>query len=160
MKIAGGVEALWNKAKGNPEEFGKLYKNFRDESRAKFKVAEETNPRSDVQSTVMNSLRAILGAAFTEKEGERVIRNTWNEADTTANNISRLNRLVENLKAQADDKDQKVGFYEQNSGSLSGFQAGPSKAPMNDQNIAHFATQNGITYEQAASTLKARGYGR
>lgn len=75
--------------------------------------------RADVQSTVMNSLRSILGAQFTEKEGERIIKNTWNEADSTENNIARLNRLIDNLNAQANDKDLKAKYYEQ-VGSLAG----------------------------------------
>jgi len=78
--------------------------------------------RSDVQSTVMNSLKAILGAQFTEKEGERIIRNTWNEADSTPNNVARLERLVSDLSAQADDKDSKSAQYEQ-TGTLAGYRA-------------------------------------
>ena len=79
---------------------------------------ELLSARSDVQSTVMNSLRALLGAQFTEKEGDRVIKNTWNEADSTENNLKRLNRLVEDLTAQADAKDDKARYYEQTDGTL------------------------------------------
>jgi len=79
--------------------------------------------RSDVQSTIMNSLRQILGSAFTEKEGERVIKNTWNEADTTENNLKRINRLVENLESSAIAKDNKASYFEQNNSSLIGFKA-------------------------------------
>ncbi len=79
--------------------------------------------RADVQSTVMNSLRAILGAQFTEKEGDRIIKNTWNEADTTENNLARVERLIQNLEAQAVAKDAKAQYYEQ-AGTLSGFRAG------------------------------------
>lgn len=45
-EIAGGVEALWEKAKGDPTAFGELYKAKRDESRSNFKRAEDTNPKS------------------------------------------------------------------------------------------------------------------
>jgi hypothetical protein len=85
--------------------------------------------RADVQSTVMNSLRAILGAQFTEKEGERIIRNTWNEADSTANNVTRLERLIGDLENRANDKDEKSRYYEQNRGSLAGYRgAAPAYA--------------------------------
>lgn len=80
--------------------------------------------RADVQSTVMNSLRALLGAQFTEKEGERVIKNTWNEADSTQNNIKRLSRLVQDLEDKADDKDLKTQHYER-SGTLADFSVRP-----------------------------------
>lgn len=45
-EVTGGVEALWEKAKGNPEEFGRLYQKSRDESREKYKLAEQVNPAS------------------------------------------------------------------------------------------------------------------
>lgn len=77
--------------------------------------------RSDVNSTVMKSLKALMGNAFTEKEGDRVIKNTWNEADSTANNVARLKRLAQDLLAQADDKNTKSKHFEQNR-TLKGFQ--------------------------------------
>jgi hypothetical protein len=77
--------------------------------------------RSDIQSTVMNSLKSILGTAFTEKEGERVIRNTWNEADSTENNLERIDRLVADLENQARDKQEKASYYEQAGSSLQDF---------------------------------------
>lgn len=82
--------------------------------------------RADVNSTVMNSLRAILGAAFTEKEGERVIKNTWNEADSTKNNLARIQRLAEDLESKAQAKDAKTGFF-QESGTLAGFKHTPKE---------------------------------
>lgn len=45
-EAAGGLEALWDKAKGDPKAFGELYKQHRDESRANYKNAAETNPKS------------------------------------------------------------------------------------------------------------------
>jgi len=77
--------------------------------------------RADVQSTVMNSLKALLGSQFTEKEGARVISNTWNEADSTEHNLERLNRLITDLNSQADAKDQKAKYYEKTGKSLAGF---------------------------------------
>lgn len=129
--------------------------------------------RSDVQSTVMNSLRALLGPQFTEKEGERIIKNTWNEADSTKNNIARLDRLVNDLTNQALDKDQKSKFYE-DKGTLSGYkgfsgvgqnlivdqnQPGKNKVDQNqpdvDQEVADYANSHGISYE-AALDVKAK----
>jgi len=75
--------------------------------------------RSDVQSAIMSSLRAVLGAQFTEKEGQKVIKNTWNEQDSPQNNMRRINRLIDNLNAQADAKDNKSMYFEQN-GTLQG----------------------------------------
>lgn len=94
--------------------------------------------RADVQSTVMNSLKAILGAQFTEKEGDRIIKNTWNEADTTANNMARVERLVQDLSNQAIEKNRKAKFFEQQSGSLYGYQS--KSAPSGTKVV------DGVTY--------------
>lgn len=90
---------------------------------------EVLSARADVQSTVMNSLKAILGAQFTEKEGDRIIKNTWNESDSTQNNTARLEKLVGDLNNQASDKDLKARHYERN-GSLASFKQG--EAPTED----------------------------
>ncbi len=78
--------------------------------------------RADVSSTIMNSLRVILGAAFTEKEGQQVINNTWNEADSTANNLARVERLAGDLEAKAKAKTEKAQHYEQH-GTLSNYRS-------------------------------------
>lgn len=83
--------------------------------------------RSNIQSSVMGSLRALLGAQFTEKEGERVIKNTWNEADSTENNIARVKRLVGDLENKAADKNQKAQYFQENKSSLKGFESKPSE---------------------------------
>ena len=88
--------------------------------------------RSDVESTVMNSLKAIMGTAFTEKEGARVIKNTWNEADSTENNLARLERTIQDLKNRAMDTDKKATFYG-DKGTLSGFT--PDASPVTQKVI-------------------------
>jgi hypothetical protein len=76
--------------------------------------------RSDIQSSIVTSLKNILGGSFTEKEGDRIIKNTWNEADTTENNLNRLNRLIGDLRAQSEAKNMKAKYF-QESGTLSSF---------------------------------------
>jgi len=61
-ELTGGVEALWEKTKGNPEEFGKLYAASRDSSRKKNKEAEE---RSPVASTIGNIAGSLAPALLT-----------------------------------------------------------------------------------------------
>lgn len=86
----------------------------------RFTSTDVLSARADVQSTIMKSLKALMGNAFTEKEGQRVIANTWNEADSTDNNLIRLNRLSEDLISQANSKDAK-GEHFQRFGTLSGY---------------------------------------
>ena len=83
--------------------------------------------RADVESTVMNSLKAILGNAFTEKEGQRIIKATWNESDTTENNLSRIERLVSGLENQANAKDDKSMYFADN-GTLNGWKPSQNKS--------------------------------
>lgn len=81
--------------------------------------------RADIRSSITKSLRQIYGASFTEGEGNRVIADTWNEADSTENNLKRLERLVVDLKNQAGAKDKKASHFEQNDGSLANYKADP-----------------------------------
>lgn len=90
--------------------------------------AEVLSARADVQSTIMKSLRSLMGASFTEKEGERVIKNTYNESDTTENNLARIKRLANDLRNQANAKDAKATYY-QEKGSLAGYRPATPSAP-------------------------------
>ena len=118
--------------------------------------------RADVQSSIMNSLRATLGSAFTEKEGERVIKNTWNESDSTENNLARINRLIQNLESQANDKDQKSQYFEKTKGTLSGYkmnELGMSpKATIQDSGAVKWAREN-PNDPRSAEILKLNGIG-
>lgn len=87
--------------------------------------------RADVQSTVMNSLRAILGAQFTEGEGKRIIANTWNENESEENNLARVDRLIKDLENQANDKDTKARLYER-TGSIRGLDSMGSNTGLNN----------------------------
>lgn len=131
--------------------------------------------RSGVESSVMTSLRAILGSAFTEKEGQRIIKATWNEGDSTKNNLSRLNRLIADLENKANDKDEKANFY-QAQGTLRGWKPTGERVVVEDDDvepssgtatagqdktdpkIAEYAKQYGIEYGAAQQILKQRGY--
>jgi hypothetical protein len=90
--------------------------------------------RSDVQSSVMGSLRQLLGAQFTEKEGERVIKNTWNEADSSENNVKRLTRLVADLENKAVDKSQKANYFQEKGSTLKGYESDFSKSKSEQPN--------------------------
>jgi hypothetical protein len=71
-EIVGGAEALWEKAKGNPAEFGKLYEQHRDESRANNRAAKEANPKTytggeigaGLATMAVPGLAAAKGAKF------------------------------------------------------------------------------------------------
>lgn len=80
---------------------------------------------SDVQEmveyTVQRSLRPILGAQFTEREGEKLINRVYNPRLDHNVNAGRLDRLVEQLKRAYEQKQRAASYYEQH-GTLSGYQ--------------------------------------
>lgn len=113
--------------------------------------------RADVESTVMNSLRAILGAQFTENEGKRIIQNTWNEGDSTENNLGRLDRLVNDLSNKANDKNQKAQYFKQNKETLSGYEPS-SSTPNTVANEVERKTKDGKTAIFDATTKQFLRY--
>lgn len=114
--------------------------------------------RADVESTVMNSLRAILGAQFTENEGKRIIQNTWNEGDSTQNNLARLDRLVNDLENKAMDKSQKANYFEQSGGTLAGYKANQASTPKTNKTISNkqyspSRNQTKVTYSDGTQEI-------
>lgn len=88
-------------------------------------VRVRTNPESvalqeTVESTVQRSLRVILGAQFTEKEGERLIARAFNPALGEQENAVRVGRLLTQLRQGFDNKAAMARYYEEN-GTLRGF---------------------------------------
>lgn len=81
---------------------------------------ESLRLREDVRGAVMDTLRATLGAAFTEKEGERVFNLAYNENLSPDENLHKLNPLIKQLQTQRDAKDAKGAFFD-SQGTLKGF---------------------------------------
>jgi hypothetical protein len=89
------------------------------------KVLKFTNPkaiavREDVEEVVQRNLRLILGAQFTEKEGERLIARAYNPNLEESENITRLERLINQIQGAAQAKMEAIKYYEDN-GTLAGF---------------------------------------
>lgn len=78
--------------------------------------------REMVESTVQQSLRPILGAQFTEKEGERLIARVYNPRLKPEVNAARVQRLFDQIAGAARAKDAAAAYYEKN-GTLKGFTA-------------------------------------
>jgi len=76
--------------------------------------------RERVEEVVQRSLRAILGAQFTEKEGERLIARAYNPNQQESENLVRVNRLLEQLRQAFDAKQDAITYFEEN-GTLEGW---------------------------------------
>ena len=84
-----------------------------------------TNPkalqsREQVEEVVQRNLRVILGAQFTEKEGERLIARAFNPKLPPEENAKRLRRLFLQMSSAAEQKNEAAAYFEQN-GTLRGF---------------------------------------
>lgn len=89
-------------------------------------VLKATNPtalntRELIEEVVQRNLRLVLGAQFTEKEGERLIKRAYNPNLSEAENAKRVGRLVEQMSVAAQVKKDSMDYFQQN-GTLKGWQ--------------------------------------
>lgn len=98
-------------------------------------VKKFTNPQSiatreSVEEIVQRNLRLVLGAQFTEKEGERLIKRAYNPNLSEAENKKRVDRLIKQIEGAAKAKQAAVEYFQQY-GTLQGFdQKVPSVADL------------------------------
>ena len=55
--------------------------------------------KTQAQSALNSALRQTLGAQFTEKEGERVLNQVWDDRLSPKSNADKLDRKIKELKA-------------------------------------------------------------
>ena len=73
-----------------------------------------------VEEVVQRNLRLVLGAQFTEKEGERLIARSYNIKLSGTENKKRVDRLVTQIETAARAKQEAIDYFEVN-GTLKGF---------------------------------------
>lgn len=88
-------------------------------------VTAYTNPeavdaRQSVEEVVQRNLRIILGAQFTQKEGENLIARAYNPALDEATNAKRLERLITSMEKMKEAKLKAMDYFERN-GTMKGF---------------------------------------
>jgi hypothetical protein len=81
------------------------------------------NVKEQIAAVVQNSLRPILGAQFTEKEGENLIKRTYNDSLSPEINAKRARRLLSQIKTMADQKKEAADYFEEH-GTLRGYKGG------------------------------------
>lgn len=77
--------------------------------------------REAVEEVVQRNLRLVLGAQFTEKEGERLIARAFNPRLQEDENARRVGRLLRQIEEAAEAKEEAARYYEAN-GTLRGWQ--------------------------------------
>lgn len=81
---------------------------------------EAVSARNAVEEVAQRNLRLVLGAQFTEKEGERLIARAYNPSLSEAENAKRVERLLSQIKQAAAAKVSAGQYYEQH-GTLRGW---------------------------------------
>jgi hypothetical protein len=84
-----------------------------------------TNPkalqnREAIEEVVQRNLRVILGAQFTEKEGERLISRAFNPKLPPQENAKRVRRLFMQMETAAQQKQAMADYFNEN-GTLKGY---------------------------------------
>lgn len=82
---------------------------------------EAVDTRQRVEEVVQRNLRAILGAQFTEKEGERLISRAYDPGLDESINSERVGLLFESMKRAFEEK-QRAYDYLRNNGTMRGYE--------------------------------------
>jgi hypothetical protein len=82
-----------------------------------------TDVRENIESVVQRNLKAVLGAQFTEKEGERLISRAFNPKLSPERNAKRLKLLIEQMQQAADAQNARLAWIKdpKNNSSFRGF---------------------------------------
>lgn len=86
----------------------------------KFTNPEAISAREKVEEVAQRNLRLILGAQFTEKEGDRLIRRAFNPNLSEKENAQRVRRLLKQIEIAAQAKQSAADYFEAN-GTLTGW---------------------------------------
>lgn len=88
-------------------------------------VLSFTNPdaiatRERVEEVVQRNLRQVLGAQFTDKEGERLISRAFNPRLSEAENLRRVDALLGAVERGLEERKQAARYFQEN-GTLRGY---------------------------------------
>ena len=108
--------------------------------------------RENVEEVVQRGLREILGAQFTEKEGERLIARAYNVSLDEKDNLKKVIRLRNSMVAAAQVKRAAIEYYNTNN-TLKGFKA--DLRAINDVEFFYEAMEDG-RYDKIPDMMKAQ----
>jgi hypothetical protein len=83
-------------------------------------LPKDADMQEAVEEIVQRNLRLVLGAQFTEKEGERLISRAYNPRLPTEQNLTRLKRLLSQMQGNYQTQTKAKDYFEQNQ-SMRGF---------------------------------------
>lgn len=85
-----------------------------------FTNPEALSTKQRVEEVVQRNLRLILGAQFTEKEGERLISRAYDERLSEGENLKRVDALIKQISQAAKSKRSAASYF-QKFGTIKGW---------------------------------------
>lgn len=82
------------------------------------------NVRADVERVIQQSLKAILGGQFAQKEAEQLFARSFDPTQQEQFNSARVRSTLNELRQRGDAKEAAARYYEQH-GTLSGWEPQP-----------------------------------
>ena len=134
QKDAAAIESVLAKLEAGEKLTGPVQGNLPDWARTFF-VPDSVNAQNLVEGVVQQNLRAILGGQFAKAEGEQLVKRAYNPALPPEQNAARLRALLLQLKTAADNKREKVAYFNEN-GTLKGFEGTVTIPSYGDFNAA------------------------
>jgi len=117
QQLGGVLEYLEGASAATGPFVGMIPKAMRDQMPG---LREGADAQEMVEEVVQRNLRLILGAQFTEREGERLIARAYNPRQPESVNVRRVRNLTRQIQDAAQSKMEAAKYYEEN-GSLVGF---------------------------------------
>lgn len=77
--------------------------------------------QQDIERNVQSSLRQVLGAQYTQIEGENLLARTFDPSLKEDANLQRLNSLIGRLERAKVEKDRAVNYF-RNNGTMAGYE--------------------------------------
>jgi hypothetical protein len=90
------------------------------------KIKAAINPealalKNDIESIIFQSLKATLGAQFTEREGRMLVAANFNEMLPEEVNLKRMQRLYDTTMKASKAKEDKIAYFRKN-GTIKGWE--------------------------------------
>lgn len=119
--------------------------------------------QTDIEKNIVMTLRPILGAQFTQQEGEALVRRTYDPRLSEQANIEKVESLIRELRSKAIAKEAAARFWEEKvpvpgqpgvtrpRGTLSGFAPDRIKTVQDEYDATEQKQRGGYTPEQTAA---------
>ena len=113
-RVVGTIEA----AIENGDQLSGGIINFMPDDMQDLFAPQAQDVRRSVEKVIQSSLKETLGAQFTEREGENVIKRTWNPQAPIEYNLRRTKQLLNELKGYAAGQDQLLDGMLSSNGNI------------------------------------------